>query len=88
MATITIRNLSDEVKQKLRLRAARHNRSMEAEAREILRRGLQDEWGSGDGGLSARERKMKKIEAAIGIWKDRMGGPSTDEIMHELRGDD
>jgi len=34
--TLTIRNLDDTVKQKLRLRAARHQTSMEAEARAIL----------------------------------------------------
>ncbi|KPP88836.1 MAG: plasmid stabilization protein [Rhodobacteraceae bacterium] len=37
MASITIRNLDDEVKRRLRVRAAEHGRSMEEEAREILR---------------------------------------------------
>lgn len=36
MAALTIRNLDDDVKAKLRARAAKHGRSMEAEAREIL----------------------------------------------------
>ena len=36
MATLTIRNLDPAVKERLRLRGARHNRSMEAEARTIL----------------------------------------------------
>lgn len=36
MAAITVRNLDDEVKHRLRIRAARHGRSMEAEARAIL----------------------------------------------------
>ena len=36
MASITIRNLDDDVKQRLRIRAAEHGRSMEEEAREIL----------------------------------------------------
>ena len=40
MASITIRRLDDRVKAKLRLRAAHHGRSMEEEAREILRTGL------------------------------------------------
>ena len=40
MASITIRRLDDGVKAKLRLRAAGHGRSMEEEAREILRTGL------------------------------------------------
>jgi plasmid stability protein len=40
MASITIRRLDDGVKTKLRLRAASHGRSMEEEAREILKAGL------------------------------------------------
>jgi len=40
MASITIRRLDDGVKAKLRLRAAGHGRSMEEEAREILKAGL------------------------------------------------
>lgn len=36
MATLSIRNLPEEVHRALRLRAARHGRSMEAEARQIL----------------------------------------------------
>ena len=37
MASITIRNLDDEVKTRLRVRAADNGRSMEEEARLILR---------------------------------------------------
>ena len=37
MASITIRNLEDNVKTRLRVRAAEHSRSMEEEARIILR---------------------------------------------------
>ena len=37
MASITIRNLEDALKRKLRVRAARHGRSMEDEARLTLR---------------------------------------------------
>jgi plasmid stability protein len=36
MASMTIRNLDDRVKEKIRLRAARHGRSMEEEARRLL----------------------------------------------------
>jgi plasmid stability protein len=42
MATLTIRDLDDSLKLKLRLRAAGQNRSMEEEARQILRAALQD----------------------------------------------
>ena len=37
MASITIRNLDESIKQRLRIRAAEHGRSMEEEARDILR---------------------------------------------------
>ena len=40
MASITIPNLDDELKQRLKLRAAEHGRSMEAEARDILHSAL------------------------------------------------
>ena len=43
MASITIRKLDDRVKARLRLLAARHGRSMEEEAREILKTGLRGE---------------------------------------------
>jgi plasmid stability protein len=36
MAMMTVRNISDEVHRALRMRAAQHGRSMEAEVREIL----------------------------------------------------
>lgn len=40
MASMTIRNLDDDLKALLRLRAARHGQSMEEEARSILRAAL------------------------------------------------
>jgi plasmid stability protein len=40
MATLTIRNLEDSTKSQLRLQAARHGRSMEEEARVILRQAV------------------------------------------------
>lgn len=36
MASIMVRNLDEDVKRRLRVRAARHGRSMEAEVRAIL----------------------------------------------------
>lgn len=40
MASITIRNLDDDIKHRLRIRAAEHGCSMEEEARDILRRAM------------------------------------------------
>jgi plasmid stability protein len=57
MASITIRNLDDKLKQHLRLRAARHGRSMEDEARDILRTALaEDQPLPQDLGLAIRRR--------------------------------
>ena len=36
MASLVVRNLDEDVKRRLRMRAARHGRSMEAEVRAIL----------------------------------------------------
>lgn len=58
MATMTIRNLDDGLKQRLRVRAARHGRSMEEEAREILRTSLSAE-------SPHRESLIKSIRAKI-----------------------
>ena len=43
MASITIRSLEDGLKARLRIRAAEHGRSMEEEARRILRDALDRE---------------------------------------------
>ncbi|KIP17209.1 MULTISPECIES: FitA-like ribbon-helix-helix domain-containing protein [Burkholderia] len=40
MAAMTIRNLDEPLKTRLRVQAARHGRSMEEEARDILRSAL------------------------------------------------
>lgn len=42
MAVITIRQLDETVKRSLKVRAAHHGRSMEEEAREILRSALEN----------------------------------------------
>jgi plasmid stability protein len=43
MAQLIVRNIENEVKEKLRRRAKRHGRSMEAEVRDILRDATKDE---------------------------------------------
>ncbi len=47
MPSLTIRNLDPVVKERLRVRAAEHGHSMEAEARRILRVALATETRSG-----------------------------------------
>ena len=43
MASLTVRQLDDKLKQQLRLRAARHGRSVEDEVRTILRAAAEDQ---------------------------------------------
>jgi len=60
MASITIRQLEENTKRKLRMRAAQHGRSMEQEAREILKSALrQPEEQSKDLVESIRRRFAK-----------------------------
>lgn len=47
MASITIRNLDDDLKKRLRIRAAQNGRSMEEEARILIRDGLESRFQTG-----------------------------------------
>jgi plasmid stability protein len=47
VASITIRNLDEQTKERLRVRAAQQRRSMEEEARNILRAALAKDSGAG-----------------------------------------
>jgi len=84
--TLTIRNLDASIKQKLRLQAASHQTSMEAEARAILARSLIGNNNTDQAAAIAERRE--RIAACLGIWQDRYQGKSTDEVMAELRGDE
>jgi len=64
MASITIRSLDENLKRKLRVRAAHHNRSMEDEVRDILRTVLAQETTSA-GNLADAIRK--RIEPLDGV---------------------
>ena len=59
MASITIRQLEETTKRKLRMRAARHGRSMEQEAREILKRAVNEPEEQPDLGEAIRRRFAK-----------------------------
>ena len=61
MSSITIRNLDDGLKRKLRLRAAGRNRSMEEEARDILRCALSEEPESKDNLADAIRRLVEPL---------------------------
>ena len=66
MATLTIRNLDDELKSRLRIRAARHDHSMEEEARSILRSALSDSEADEEStGIGTRIRR--RLEGVGGV---------------------
>jgi plasmid stability protein len=84
--TLTIRNLADPVKQALRVQAARHGRSMEAEAREILAWAVRAGNAVDQTELAAvAEHPPTKVDHLIGIWQGR---GTTDELMRLTRGED
>ena len=56
MASITIRNLDEALKRNLRIRAAEHGRSMEEEARDILRQAMSRPAPAADLGLAIHRR--------------------------------
>jgi plasmid stability protein len=58
LANITIRNLDERTKHRLRVRAAHHRRSMEEEARQILRHALGEEGASADNLAEAIRRRF------------------------------
>ncbi len=62
MASITVRNLDDEVKRKLRIRAAEHGCSMEAEAREILTKAVDDSATPREGLGTRIHERFKAVE--------------------------
>ena len=68
MTGMTIRNLDDQLKKRLRIRAASRGRSMEEEAREILRAALSAEPNQNRRNLADRIRS--RIEKVGGVELD------------------
>ena len=62
MASLTVRQLDDKLKRLLRLRAAKHGRSMEDEIRTILRNAAADD------SKNSREREMLRVLAMTPRW--------------------
>ena len=56
MATVNVRKLDEETVTRLKLRAARNNRSLEGEVREILERAVEDEFN-----ISEKKRKFRDL---------------------------
>ena len=77
MATLTVRNLDDDVVKRLRVRAAEHGRSAEAEHREILR-----------STLLGGEPPRAEVTARLAEFRRRTAGrgsPASAELLDEAR---
>ncbi|HVH48191.1 MAG TPA: hypothetical protein VM925_37920 [Labilithrix sp.] len=59
MASLTVRNLDEATKKRLRLRAAKHNRSMEQEVRHILRAAVAEDDAAGSDLSEAIRRRFQ-----------------------------
>ncbi|WP_433799486.1 FitA-like ribbon-helix-helix domain-containing protein [Actinomycetospora sp. CA-084318] len=68
MATITVRDLDDEVRSRLRVRAAENGRSMEAEVRAILE-------------AAVRPSRLERRRAALSRFRS---APDRDDAIDEL----
>lgn len=78
MADIVLRNLDDDLKERLRQVAARHKRSMNAELREIVREALTQP-------RQPDVAELRRLAAEIrGLSADRRQTPSED-LLHEAR---
>lgn len=71
MSSITIRNLDDNLKARLRMRAARHGLSMEQEVRNILQSTLAADSGS----LSGLEFALRINQRFKGLGADDLPMP-------------
>jgi plasmid stability protein len=72
VASITIRNLDEHLKSRLRVRAARRGHSMEEEAREILR-----------AALASDRRERRDLYAAIRQMFEPVGGVELEPMPRE-----
>ncbi|HLY54012.1 MAG TPA: plasmid stabilization protein [Stellaceae bacterium] len=80
MATLTVRNLDEDVVRRLRIRAAEHGRSAEAEHREILRLAL-----AGDNDPMAERQRVAERLAEFRRRTAGRGSPSAAELLRESR---
>lgn len=79
MATLTVRNLNEDLVRRLRIRAAEHGRSAEAEHREILRSVLSD---------TARPPMRQYAAERLAAFRRRVAGrgsSSAAELLAESR---
>ena len=84
MASITVRNLDDEVKRKLRIRAAEHGCSMEAEAREILTQAVDDSAAPQEGLGTRIHERFKAIGGVDLELPERVPMPEPPQYKSDL----
>jgi plasmid stability protein len=80
MATLTVRDLDEDVVRRLHIRAAKHGRSVEAEHREILRAAL-----AGD---DKPPVDRAQVAARMAEFRNRVAGrgsPSVLELLEQSR---
>jgi plasmid stability protein len=84
MPTLTIRNLPEEVHRALRLRAATHGRSVEAEVRALLAAAVAVRAG---GGVAEERREFAgDAPSAIGVWgRSAAGRSEVDRLIAQRR---
>lgn len=86
MATLTIRNLPDEVHAALRVRAAQAGRSMEEEARVLIAQAVANENVSDEALRADVEARVAKAQAIV---REMFGGElpkdAVDEFLAERR---
>lgn len=82
MATLTVRDLDDQVLERLKAAARSHNRSLAGEVREALMAYV----AAGDQ-TAARARRAAWLEEARAIAERSRPGPGLAEIMDEARRD-
>ena len=81
MASITVRNLEEGLKRRLRIRAAENGRSMEQEARDILRAALDQERSTGKdlaSAIRARFAPLGGVELDLPPREPMRGPPRLD----------
>ena len=79
MATLTVRDLPDDVRDKLRVRAAENGRSMEAEVRAVLRASIE--------APPTTRQRVERLQAAFAPYR-AVSGSVVDELISERREED
>ena len=78
MATLTVRDLPDDIRTQLRIRAAQNGRSMEAEVRRVLEQAVRQEPT-----LPVADR-VRRMQAEVAKWIPK-GSYTVDDFLREKR---